>query len=41
VQRRPKLPYDTLQALGPQGWSALEAQCRADAEDAKNEDRRS
>ena len=30
----------TLQALGPQGWSALEAQCRVDAEDAKNEDRR-
>ena len=30
----------TLQALGPQGWSALEAQFRTDAEDAKNRDRR-
>jgi hypothetical protein len=30
----------TLQALGPQGWSALEAQCRTDAADAKAQDRR-
>jgi hypothetical protein len=29
-----------LQALGPQGWAALQAQCRRDAEDSKNEDRR-
>jgi hypothetical protein len=30
----------TLQALGPQGWAALQAQCRSDAEDAEYEDRR-
>jgi hypothetical protein len=30
----------TLQALGPQGWAALQAQCRGDAEDAENGDRR-
>jgi len=30
----------TLQALGPQGWSALEAQCRTDAADAEAQDRR-
>jgi hypothetical protein len=30
----------TLQALGLQGWSALEAQWRTDAEDAKARDRR-
>lgn len=29
----------TLQALGPQSWAALLAQCRSDADDAKNEDR--
>ncbi|MGE5793471.1 MAG: DUF1415 domain-containing protein [Bacteroidota bacterium] len=31
----------TLQALGPQGWAALQAQCRGDAGDAENGDRRS
>jgi hypothetical protein len=29
-----------LRALGPEGWAALQAQCRRDAEDSKNEDRR-
>ena len=29
-----------LRALGPQGWAALQEQCRNDAEDAENEDRR-
>ena len=28
----------TLQALGPQGWAALQAQCRSDAADAEDED---
>ncbi|HUL04508.1 MAG TPA: DUF1415 domain-containing protein [Gemmatimonadales bacterium] len=28
----------TLQALGPQGWAALQAQCRSDAADAKDDD---
>ena len=28
----------TLQRLGPQGWAALQAQCRSDAADAKDED---
>lgn len=28
----------TLQALGLQGWAALQAQCRMDAEDAKHRD---
>jgi hypothetical protein len=28
----------TLRALGPQGWAALQAQCRGDAEQAKNEE---
>jgi hypothetical protein len=31
----------TLQALGPQGWATLQAQCRGDAGDAENGDRRS
>ena len=30
----------TLQALGPQGWAALQAQWRSDAQDAKKRDRR-
>jgi hypothetical protein len=30
----------TLQALGPQGWAALQEQCRADAENSGNQDRR-
>jgi hypothetical protein len=29
----------TLQALGTQGWAALQAQCRSDADDAKGGDR--
>jgi hypothetical protein len=29
----------TLRALGPQGWAALQTQCRMDAEDANNRDR--
>jgi hypothetical protein len=29
-----------LQALGAEGWTVLQAQCRRDAEDSKNEDRR-
>lgn len=28
----------TLQALGPQGWAALQAQCRSDAADAEDEE---
>jgi len=28
-----------LRALGAEGWAALQAQCRSDAEDAENEDR--
>ena len=28
----------TLQMLGPQGWAALQVQCRSDAADAKDED---
>lgn len=30
----------TLQALGAQGWAALQERCRRDAADAKDEDRR-
>jgi hypothetical protein len=30
----------TLQALGPQGWAALQEQCRGDAEESSNRDRR-
>jgi hypothetical protein len=30
----------TLQALGPQGWAALQEQCRGDAENSTNRDRR-
>ena len=30
----------TLQALGPQGWAALQEQCRGDAENSNNQDRR-
>jgi hypothetical protein len=30
----------TLQALGAEGWAALQAQCRRDAEDSKNQDHR-
>ncbi len=30
----------TLQALGPQGWATLQAQCRSAAQDAKNRARR-
>jgi uncharacterized protein len=29
-----------LQALGPQGWAALQEQCRGDAENSNNQDRR-
>ena len=28
----------TLQMLGPQGWAALQVQCRSDAAGAKDED---
>ena len=30
----------TLQALGPQGWAALQEQCRGDAENSNEQDRR-
>lgn len=29
----------TLRALGPQGWAALQAHCRGDADEARDEDR--